>query len=284
MDVLFTKADWGLEHLGPLERRLELIKEAGFDGIECFFVDMNLREFRERRQAVGLEYVPCVVAPTVEAFREGLSKVLEAEPMIVNCHGGRDYHSFDESVAFFEQCMEIADRMSPVQVVFETHRRCNLYSPWGTERLLQALPDLRICGDFSHFTAVSEGNMVTSVAPVANAEGMMDQMVDPRKIAMMDMAISRTDHIHARVGDLHRPQVADPRIGEGLAWAEHFELWWDRIIDRAQVDGRDFIAINPEYGPAPYAPCYPDSGKQISDHWELAVWAMHRLRARFAEI
>lgn len=281
MDIHFLKADWGIEYLGPLEKRLATIKEAGFDGIECFFVDMNLKEFRKRYQALDMKFVSVVVAPTVEAFRENLKRVLDAEPILINCHGGRDYHSFEESLDFFGQCMDFAKETTKTQVVFETHRRCNLYSPWGTERLLKAIPDLRICGDFSHFTLVSETDMVSSVAPLANEMGMMENMLDPRKLEMMDIAIARTDHLHARVGDLHRPQVADPRIGEGLKWAQHYEKWWDRIVERARAEGREFLTINPEYGPAPYAPCYPDTGEQISSHWELALWAKERLSKRY---
>lgn len=160
MDVLFTKADWGLTHLGTLAERIDLIARTGFDGIECFFVDMDKAAFRKLCRDAGLRYVACIVAPTPHAFREGLRSILPAEPMIVNCHGGRDYHRFDESVSFFEECMQIAREMTDVQIVFETHRRCNLYSPWATERLLKALPELRICGDYSHFTVVDRKSVV----------------------------------------------------------------------------------------------------------------------------
>lgn len=43
------------------------------------------------------------------------------------------------------------------------------------------------------------------------------------------------------------------------------------------------MTINPD-GPKPYALCYPDTGEQIADHWELAVWAMKRLRACYASV
>ncbi len=283
MDIIITKADWGMEHMGDLDARLQSIAEAGFDGIECFFVDMEPAKFVDRCGTLGLMYNGGIVAPTVEAFRAELKRTLQCDPKLINCHGGRDYHTHDESIGFFSECMNIADQETDVQVVFETHRRCNLYSPWGTERLLEALPDLHICADFSHFTVVSEGDMTSSVAPEPDTNGMMAQMVDPRKEAMMAMAISRTDHIHARVGDLHRPQCVDPRIGEGLRWTGIYEGWWDRIIERARSEGRPFMTINPEYGPVPYAPSDPITGIAYSDPWDLSVWAMDRLRSRYSK-
>ena len=282
MDIIITKADWGLERFGDLESRLQVIADAGFDGIECFFVDMPADRFKGRCSDLGLIYNGGIVAPTIEAFRTELKRSLACNPTLINCHGGRDYHSLDESIEFFTECMKIANNETDVQVVFETHRRCNLYAPWMTEWLIDALPDLRICADFSHFTVVSEGDMTTSVSAEPDENGMMAQQADANKARMMEKAISRADHIHARVGDLHRPQCVDPRRGADLAWTELYEGWWDRIVERARSDGRAFMTINPEYGPVPYAPCDPDTLIPYSDPWELAIWAKDRLRARYA--
>ena len=282
MDILITKSDWGIEHLGDTKTRLEAISQAGFDGIECFFVDMEPARFNARRAELGLSFTGGFVAPTPEAFRAGLARMLRFDPILINCHGGRDYHSHNESVEFLTECMRVARSETDVQVVFESHRRCNLYSPWATERLVNALPDLRITADFSHFAVVSEGDMTTSAASEPDESGVIALVPDPRKAAMMEAAISRADHIHARVGDLHWPQVIDPRIGEGLKWTEHFEGWWDRIIDRARSEGRPWMTINPEYGPVPYTIADSATGVGLTDHWDLAVWAKDRLRARYS--
>lgn len=179
------------------------------------------------------------------------------------------------------EVMKIARDETDIPVVWETHRRCNLYSPWATERLLHDLPDLRINADFSHFCVVSEGDMTTSAREEADETGGIPLVPDPRKAKMMESAIERSDHIHARVGDLHRPQCADPRVGEGLTWSQHFKAWWDRILMRAKDENRDWFAICPEYGPVPYAPADPQTGVAISDPFELAVWAKNRFRARY---
>jgi hypothetical protein len=72
--------------------------------------------------------------------------------------------------------------------------------------------------------------------------------------ACMQAAIRASHHIHARVGWSHGPQVADPTRGAGLVWTELFEGWWDRIIVNCMAERREFLTINPEFGPPPYAP------------------------------
>ena len=283
MEMVITKCDWGMEYLGDLPQRLRKFAEAGFDGVECFFVDIPDTEFLELCDETGLEFNAGMVAPTVEAFRAELERILPFKPSIINCHGGRDYFDFDTGLAFFTDCMEVARNETDIQVVFETHRRCTLYSPWGTKRYLEAIPELRICADFSHFTVVSEGNMQTSVSAEPDENGMMSIVDDPQKHDMMDIAIDRADHIHARVGDLHRPQVADPRIGDGLNWTELYESWWDRIIEQRQREGRERLSVCPEWGPAPYAPVDPATGEPHSRPWDLSVWSMHRFRDRWAD-
>ncbi|MFT5114028.1 MAG: hypothetical protein ACI8P9_003361 [Parasphingorhabdus sp.] len=283
MKLIVTKSDWGMESMGDLPARMQAIADAGFDGLECFFVDIPADRFTHLCAHHSLSFNAGMVAPTVEAFRAELARVLPYKPLLINCHAGRDYYDFPTGVKFFKECMQIASSETDIQVVFETHRRCTLYSPWGTRRYLEEIPDLRICSDFSHFTVVSEGNMQTSASAVPDENGMMSIVDDPEKHAMMDIAISRADHIHARVGDLHRPQVADARIGEGYKWTELFESWWDRIIELRLQEDREFITVCPEWGPPPYAPVDPATGLPHADPWDLSIWSMQRFRERWQD-
>ena len=283
MRLIVTKCDWGMDYLGDLEQRLKAFADAGYDGVECFFVAMDPGEFVDQCQSLGLEFNAGMVAPTVAAFRLELARSLRLNPGLINCHAGRDYYDFDEGVKYFRECINIARNETDIEVVFETHRRCTLYSPWGTRRYLEAIPDLYITADFSHFTVVSEGDMRTSAAATPDENGMMAIVPDPEKDAMMDIAIERTHHIHARVGDLHRPQCLDPRRGTGLPWTELYESWWDRIIETQLAAGREFITVCPEYGPPPYAPADPDTNEPFSHPWDLSLWAMERFRSRWTE-
>jgi hypothetical protein len=262
MQLKLIKCDWGLEHIGDMPRRLEAYRAAGYDGVECASIGMEPAAFGETTEALGLDYVAMMFCDDEAAFARQLEYVKRTRPILINCHPGRDWFDLERSVRFFN---EVAEQAATVDapVVFETHRTRCLYSPWHTERILNALPWLRITADFSHFTNVAENDMRK-----------------PPYSDMMDIAIERADHIHARVGSSEAPQVADPRVGSGLKWTELFESWWDRIVEARLAEGRQWLTVNAEFGPPPYQPAHPD-GAPLSDIWEVCLWTSDRFRDRW---
>ncbi len=253
-----------MEHLGEPLTRLQTYKEAGYDGIECANIGMDPEPFADACDELGLEYIAMMFCATEEDFRRQLVQVQRTRPVLVNCHPGRDHYDFERGCAFFRSVMSMAAD-SGLEVVYETHRTRCLYAPWTTARYLEAIPELRICADLSHFTTVAENPL---------SDGLYR--------SFMDIAIARTDHIHARVGHLHGPQVSDPRIGEGLRWTEHFEAWWDAIIEARLAEGREIMTVNPELGPPAYQPTHPVTGEPLSDIWECCQFIVERFRERWA--
>lgn len=264
MELKLLKCDWGMEHLGEMPDRLARYAEAGYDGVECASIGIDPIEFSDRTAELGLDYVAMMFCDDEAAFSKQLEAVKRTQPILVNCHPGRDWFDLDRSVRFFSEVREMAEGIN-TQVVFETHRTRCLYAPWATQRILEALPWLRITADFSHFTNVAE-----------------NPLTKPPYSDMMDLAIERTDHIHARVGSPQTAQVADPRVGSGLRWTERFERWWDRIIEARKAEGRPFLTINPEFGPPPYQPTDPDGEAPLADIWEVCLWMTERFRSRHA--
>jgi sugar phosphate isomerase/epimerase len=264
MQLKLIKCDWGLEHLGDQRERLRRYAEAGWDGIECALVTMDPVEFGERCGELGLDYVAMMFCDDEEAFRKWWKVIQRTRPILINCHPGRDRYDFARGLTFFREVMAMACDAG-VQVVYETHRTRLLYAPWTTARYLEALPDLRLTADFSHFTAVAESDLS-----------------QPGYRELMDAAIARTDHVHARVGHAHGPQVADPRVGAGLEWTQRFEAWWDRIVEQRLAEGRPFLTVNPEFGPPPYQPTDP-AGRPLADLWDVCNWMAQRLRDRWRD-
>ena len=66
----------------------------------------------------------------------------------------------------------------------------------------------------------------------------------------MNLAIERTDHIHARVGYPEGPRVSDPRAGELRQAFERHLVWWDRVVERKRILNQ-VLTITPEFGPFP---------------------------------
>ena len=87
------------------------------------------------------------------------------------------------------------------------------------QRILDAVPGLRLTADPSHWHVVHE------------------------RFLDMDAVAGRVDHVHARVGNEERPQLAAPFDDAAADW--HVAFWrrcWDAGARTACV----------EYGPAPY--------------------------------
>jgi hypothetical protein len=54
------------------------------------------------------------------------------------------------------------------------------------------------------------------------------------QLETVKLAISRTDHIHTRVGHAEGPQVNDPRAPEWKdAVSAHFG-WWDQVVEQKE--------------------------------------------------
>ncbi len=264
MELKLLKCDWGMEYLGEMPERLKKYAGAGYNGLECANIGMDPEAFGDLTGELGLEYVAMMFCDDEQAFRDQLDNIKKTRPILINCHPGRDWFSLERGIAFFRNVMEMAQEVD-CQVVYETHRTRALYSAWTTQRFLEAIPELRLCADLSHFTCVAEGTMEQGEVYTR----------------MMDRAIERTDHIHARVGSAQAPQVPDPRLAPYLEWTERFEGWWDRIIEARKADGREWVTINPEFGPAPYQPSDPQTGKPHADIWEICLWITQRFRDRW---
>lgn len=286
LKLKLLKCDWGMEHLGDARARFRAYAQAGYDGIEASFVDLDAGEMRELLQELKLDFVAMIFARDEEEFRQQLPRIQRLQPILVNCHGGRDHFSFGRGLSYLREVSAMAADALPCETVFETHRQTLLYAPWATLRYLDALPGLRLTADFSHFTCVSETDMYrlqhAIPDPVRLDRFAVERRDDPELIACMDAAIRASHHIHARVGWSHGPQVADPTRGVGLEWTGVFESWWDRIIANRQAEGREFLTINPEFGPPPYAPANPETGAPFVNIWETCLWMTQRFRERWA--
>lgn len=97
------------------------------------------------------------------------------------------------------------------------------------------------------------------------------------------MAISRTVHIHSRVGFVEGPQITDPRAPE---WDEVLQAHlncWDKVIELQQKNKRELFTITSEFGAPPYMPLLPYTRQPIVNQWEVNVYMMNLLKERYSE-
>ena len=211
------------------------LKYKGFAGLEASLADLGKDADARRDVAtqardrdleliVGLyshwtdyegTWAPASPAEHLDQLRRQVDACAALEPMHINVHAGCDSWPEDVSTRFYEDAQAIV----PANASFETHRGRPLGHAFQCQRILDAVPGLRLTADPSHWHVVHE------------------------RLLDMDAVAGRVDHVHARVGNEERPQLAAPFDDEAADW--HVAFWrkcWDAGARTACV----------EYGPAPY--------------------------------
>ncbi|MBC8033390.1 MAG: sugar phosphate isomerase/epimerase, partial [Chitinophagaceae bacterium] len=144
----------------------------------------------------------------------------------------------------------------------ETHRNKALFAAHIAAQLLNDNPEVRITADFSHWCVVSES--------------LLKQQEEA-----VELASTRAIHIHARVGHTQSPQVSDPRAPEWSIELNTHISWWDKILAIRKKAGAPYFTITPEFGPAPYLPSFPYTKMTIVSQWDVNVYMMQLLKARY---
>ncbi len=269
MKILFFCPIWGFNDI-PITEFVSKVKNAGYDGVELSLpLDGTEREkVISAMKNADLLYIGQhweTVTPDFEehkkAYIHRLYNLARGNPLLIDSQTGIDFFSF-------EQNMELVNAASAftmdtgIPLVHETHRGKFTFAAHITKQFLDANPDLRIGADFSHWCNV--------------AESLLENQEDT-----VNLAIARADHIHARVGFQEGPQIPDPRAPEWLDVVEKHISWWERILQRARNEQRQYFTISPEFGPFPYMNLLPYTKEPIADQWDLNLYMMNMLTDRF---
>jgi len=270
VELKFFCPRWGCEQI-DWDLFCERVKQAGYNGVEYGIPNeteaSELDMVWEKLAKYKLDVIPQHYG-TYDAdfnrhhdsYTAWLEKVSPYPAIKIDSQTGKDFFSFEQN----SQLITVAARheaSTGVPVCHETHRNKFPFAAHVTFDYLQRIPSLRITLDASHWVNVAESYLVDQ--PEA-----------------MKLAIERTDHIHARVGYPEGPQVPDPRAP---VWKEALDFhlqWWDAVIDLKRKK-QDVITITPEFGPYPYMVHIPYTGKPISDQWDINLFMMQTLRARY---
>ena len=259
MQIKMFCSGWGIDHLS-LRDMLTKIKDAGFDGVEFGIptdpavraelralldeLDMEIIAHQYQAEGEGNAYV--------ESYIQALENAATFQPLLINSHTGKDFWPMEENCRLVDLGQEIEQKYG-MPVVHETRRGRFLYSTASSQTYFAARPGLRINADLSHWACVSESLLE-------------DQP------AIVEDAIRRTEHVHARVGHAEGPQVPDPRAPEWQTEMDVFTGWWQRIADRFKQEGREYLTITPEFGPPPYTWLWPNTQAPVADFFELNCW------------
>lgn len=262
--------NWGYE--GTFDQFCKDVKTEGYDGIEIRWPEEKREQYilfkTLKNYKLGVGFLCDAHQPLFKEHLEHFKKVTSEaannsfqKPLYINCHSGRDFFSYEQNKMFIDFTNELAFQ-SGVLIVHETHRSRMLFAAPVARSYFDNNPDLRITLDASHWCVVSESLL-------------QDQQ------ETINIAIQRTDHIHARIGHPEGPQVNDPRAPEWeKAVIVHFE-WWDKVVALKKAKDKQLTFLT-EFGPPEYMPVTPYSRKPLADQWAVNKYLKELLKKRYS--
>ncbi len=256
MKIKYIRGMWGMEQ-PTLEANLRMIKEGGFDGVEMGAPEDKRRrtELRSILDDLGLDLVVqqwtfgSSPGEHARSFEEQYRRGVELNPLFVNSQTGKDYYTTAENMLLIDAARELEEKCG-FQVMHEIHRGRATFSTVATMALIEAMPEIRLTADFSHWCCVHESLLQDQAESV-------------------ERAILHSCHIHARVGYEEGPQVNDPRAPEWKQALEAHMRWWRKIVEHQRDEGRKVLTICPEFGPPEYMPTLPYTRQPLSNLWEI---------------
>ena len=268
MKIKFFCPYWGSEHFSNAEFFSKVV-QAGYQGVEYAIAKdaepKTIEKFFEDAKKNSLEIilqhydtVESKFEKHCESYKAWFEKIENYDCVLINSQTGKDYYSFEQNDRLF-RIAKTFESKTGVAVLHETHRGKFSFAAHITESYLKKNKDLRLTLDISHWINVAESYLEDQQEAV-------------------DLAISRTDHIHARVGFKEGPQVNDPSAPEWSISLEKHLNWWNKVIKRRSSEGCEFTTITPEFGPVPYMPSLPYSKKPVADQWKVNLFMVEYFR------
>ncbi len=259
MKLIFGKSKWEMWD-DPLEVFLERVVASGFAATEIYLGSLHesAAEIARLHASYGLRLIGQILTQGqssrdhLQSLESQFEFAAQCQVALINSHSGRDIFSFAENTEIFQRVVQLS-QSSGIPILIETHRGRPTYSAIETRKYLEALPELRLTADFSHWMVVHESDLADQRANV-------------------ELAMSRADYIHARVGYSEGPQIPDPRAPEWQhAMTTHLKLW-QQIVDQHERNDKESLYITPEFGPPAYMHTAPFTNQPVGDVWEQNVY------------
>lgn len=254
---------WAMELRGPdgFEHgdaaRFQMIADAGFAGV-C--LDPGADEIEENLarkplfEKHGLECMVNAFPKNDNDLRALLAFSKEMNATTFSIIGTVYPLTVEDAVPIIRKWIEISEEMG-VPIMFETHRDCITNDMFMTLQLIEAIPEMRLCADFSHYVLGRELSL-----PISDEFSMH-----------FDRLIDRSDCFQGRIANREQIQIPIdfPQHAEWVDlfksfWTKGFKSWRARNADDAEMV---FLC---ELGPPHYA-ITDANGFEMSDRWEEAL-------------
>ncbi|CAM4245707.1 sugar phosphate isomerase/epimerase [Paenibacillus endophyticus] len=272
--LLVEMSWWGMEGLAgtagyaaTTEEKIKRIAENGFDGINAFVPSSDDSQlWKEKLEQYGLSFSVNAYPASTADMSAFIEKAIQ--------FGSVDYINVQVMKPFLtgEQALELLSgidalsRHAGIPIFIETHRGTITQDLIRTRQFLEALPELRLTIDYSHYVVAGELHTISS-----EAEEMLQSL------------LPHAGSIHTRISNGEQVQIDPGEAGEH-PMLPHFARWWEEAMDQWRAAERresDRFPVVIELGPAPYAITRDEAGarrEELGDRWSQALYLKQLVR------
>jgi len=266
--LLVYQSLWAMERRRPdglewsLPEKLQMIRDAGFDGAGVRFFDYNYaKEVTDFLRAHGMTWQAQCYPRTVDELKPIIEHVQALGADHINLQPDVRPYRVEQCIPYIEGWRRLAhDAGVPVHI--ETHRDRMTTDLFFTLHLLDCFPDLRLTADISHYVVGRE----------------FAWPISEENHALMHRILDNAWGFHEQV----QIQLSFPHHKD---WVDLFMGWWEyglRSWRRRAPQGATFTFLC-ELGPKEYAMTGPD-GYELSDRWEEAKMMKDMIRALWQKL
>lgn len=240
----------------PLDRVAGMVADAGYAGlaIDLGAADVEVAHaVRPHLEREGL--TPLIVAfpRSVESLRETLIMAQDFGAPYVNVVGQVFPLTVEGAIPVIRKWIEMSDQIG-MPVHFETHRNCITNDLFATLSMLDAIPEMRLAADLSHYMVDREFKL-----PLAKWER-----------DLMSRCLARADSFQGRIASRQQIQLQID-FPQHAKWVTLFqEFWREGLADWRVRNAQGDVVFLCELGPPEYAMTGGD-GREMSNRWEEAL-------------
>jgi len=239
------------------EEQFALVKNAGFAGMA---INLGAADRKTAYKTMPLfrQYELGCVINAFPASMEDVLPVLEMarefNAVVVNIIAQVIPSSVEEASLMVQDWMEEAEK-EDVNIEFETHRNSVTNDLGYTALLLEAVPDMKLGVDLSHYVVDREFEL-----PLHKDEARL-----------IDKILRRADAFQGRVSSAQQIQL-QLEFPQHQKWVVQFLDWWEAGFRywRKRSSADDTLIFQTELAPPEYAMTGSD-GMELSNRWEESI-------------
>ncbi len=241
----------------PMEDNFRMAAEAGYHGLCIDPAVHEIDDFLKLKplyRDYGLNCMVNAFPATIEELPPLLALANELDASLVNVIGQVMPMTVESGVPVVRQWMSDAQQAG-LPLLFETHRDCTLNDMYYALQLMEAVPEMRLCADLSHYVIDRE----------------MRLPLGDRDSEYVNRILQRSDCFQGRVANREQVQV-QINFPQHHEWVEQFRQWWRYGISHWRSRNNDdaTLIFLCELGPPPYA--ITDANQaELSDRWQEAL-------------